>query len=138
MIIVINEDQKVISTADGVAEIGVEVDNVTSFKVADKPERVPGKVMCFNPETRAFYFKDLPPVNLEALKARQAKLVERKAAERKKAEALKWLADNDWKVNKYIIGEWSAGDTRWLDYLSGRSKARASIDEAEAILKSII
>ena len=134
MIIFINKDQKVISTAEGVAEIGVEVDNVTSFKVADKPERVPGKVMCFNPETRAFYFKDLPPANLEALRARQAKLAERKAAERKKAEALKWLADNDWKVNKRVLGEWAEDDERWIQYLAERKTIREQYDAAIAIL----
>lgn len=134
MIIVINEDQKVISTADGVAEIGVEVDNVTSFKVDGKPERVPGTILCFNPEIRAFYFKDCPPVDLEAIKARQKKLAERREAERKKAEALKWLADNDWKVNKRTLGEWTEKDERWLEYLDGRAEARADIDAADAVL----
>ena len=133
MIIGINNEQEITFTAFGVDEIA---DNISTFAVDSVPAKEAGKVTCFNPETKEFFFKNRKPVNVEEAKARRAAYKARKEAEAKKAAALKWLADNDWKVNKYTLGEWSAGDTRWLDYLSGRSEARASIDEAEAILKS--
>lgn len=134
MIIGINENQEVIFTAEGVAENGAEVDNVTTFKVESEPEREAGKILCFNPETETFYSKDRAPVDEEAVKARQAKIAERRAAEQKKAAALKWLADNDWKVNKHTLGEWSDTDERWLAYLAGREQARKDYDEAVAVL----
>jgi hypothetical protein len=134
MIIRINENQEVIFTADGVAEIGETVDNATTFKVESKPEREAGKVLCFNPETLVFYHKDIQLADEYAVKERQAKLAERRAAEQKKAAALKWLTDNDWKVNKHTLGEWSDYDKRWIAYLSGREKARSDIDDAEYVL----
>ena len=51
-----------------------------------------------------------------------------------KETALQWLADNDWKVNKRTVSEWAEDDPRWLEYLTGRAKARAQYDEAVAIL----
>ena len=51
-----------------------------------------------------------------------------------KAKALKWLADNDWTINKRVLGEWSEEDPRWQEYVTGRVKARAEIDAADAIL----
>ena len=49
--------------------------------------------------------------------------------------ALKWFSDNDWKVNKHVLGEWSDTDPRWLDYLAGREKARKVYDDACEVLK---
>lgn len=134
MIIGINEKQEIIFTASGIAENGAEVDNVSTFKVESKPEAEAGKILCFKPETKTFYYKDRPPVDEEAVKARQARLAERRAAEAKKSAALKWLSDNDWKVNKHTLGEWSDTDERWLAYLAGREQARKDYDEAEAVL----
>lgn len=42
----------------------------------------------------------------------------------------KWLADNDWKVNKIILKEWEETDPRWLDYVSKREIYRKRRDEA--------
>lgn len=131
MIITINEKQEVISIFKGE---GVEPDNLTSFEVENVPEKEAGQVLCFNPETMEFYGKDREPVDVEAVKARAAKNAERRAAHEKKAAALKWLADNDWKVNKHMLGEWSDDDERWLEYLAGREQARKDYDEAEAVL----
>ncbi len=133
MIIGINEKQEVVYTAEGIAENGAEVDNATIFKVESTPEAEAGKVLCFHPETETFYYKDRTPVDGEAL----AKLAERRAAEHKKAAALKWLSDNDWKVNKHTLGEWSDTDERWLAYLAGRERARKDYDEAEAVLNPV-
>ena len=58
----------------------------------------------------------------------------KKIAAVKKKAALKWLSDNDWKVNKRTLGEWEETDERWLSYLAMREKVRADIDEADKVL----
>ena len=50
-------------------------------------------------------------------------------------EIQKWLADNDWKVNKIVIGEWTTDDERWLTYLAERTTKRARQDELLELLK---
>lgn len=45
----------------------------------------------------------------------------------------KWLDDNDWKVNKIVIGEWKTDDERWLAYLEERAIKRARQDELNGI-----
>lgn len=53
----------------------------------------------------------------------------------------KWLADNDWKVNKIVVGEWQRDDVRWIDYLNERENKRNLMDElieqANALLEQI-
>ena len=134
MIIGINSNQEVVFSADGA--IQGEADNKSTFHVDSKPEVEVGKVLCFNPETKTFYHKDRPPVDEESVKERQAKLAERRAAEQKKNAALKWLEENDWKINKHTLGEWGDTDERWIAYLDGRQKAREDYDEAVAALKN--
>jgi hypothetical protein len=41
----------------------------------------------------------------------------------------KWFLDNDYKVNKVIIGEWQDTDPRWIKYKKERSIKRARQDE---------
>lgn len=41
----------------------------------------------------------------------------------------KWLNENDWKVNKIVIGEWATTDDRWQEYLKERAEKRARRDE---------
>jgi hypothetical protein len=55
----------------------------------------------------------------------------KQANEKEQAEILQWLADNDWKVNKFIVGEWQNSDPRWIEYISERTKKRARLDEIE-------
>lgn len=131
MIITINEKQEVIAVYDGA---GVTPNGVTSFEVNTLPEREAGKALCFDPELGCFYSRDREPVDVEAVKARAARVAERRAAQATKAAALKWLTENDWKVNKHTLGEWADEDPRWLEYLAGREQARKDYDEAEAIL----
>lgn len=45
-----------------------------------------------------------------------------------------WLKENDWKVNKIIVGEWTADDERWLEYLEQRTLKRARQDELLKII----
>lgn len=134
MIITINDKQEVTSIFEG---FGVDADNVTTFDVSEAPAREAGKIACFDPVAKAYYTKDRPLVDVEAVKARIAKNAARKEAQTQKAAALKWLTDNDWKVNKRALGEWAEDDTRWVAYLEGRAQARANYDAAIAALENL-
>jgi hypothetical protein len=46
----------------------------------------------------------------------------------------RWLYENDWKVNKVVIGEWSKDDARWEEYLAERTKKRERRDVIVAML----
>lgn len=50
-------------------------------------------------------------------------------------EIKQWFTDNDWKVNKIVIGEWNNNDSRWLEYLKDREIKRARQDELNELLK---
>ncbi len=47
-----------------------------------------------------------------------------------------WFKDNDWKVNKVVIGEWDKSDGRWLEYLKERTIKRARQDELNTLLNN--
>lgn len=129
MYIKINEKNRVVmQIVDKFAE-GMEVDNKTTFRAETVPSAERGEVLCFNPETKTFYTE-----KVEVTEEQKAKAKARADARRQKENALKWLADNDWKVNKRTLGEWAEDDERWLAYLADRAKARTAIDEAETIL----
>lgn len=106
---------------------GLPVDNVTSFKVESIPEVNGDERLCFDANTRTFYAETITITEEQRKKAEARRL-----AGQKKAAALKWLTDNDWKVNKHTLGEWTDDDPRWLEYLEGREKARAEYDAAVA------
>ena len=59
---------------------------------------------------------------LEQIKKRQAN-------EKEQADILQWLADNDWKVNKVVVGEWDSNDARWVEYKQQRASYRKRLDE---------
>jgi hypothetical protein len=65
--------------------------------------------------------------NLDEIKLRQA-------LEKEQADILQWLADNDWKVNKVVVGEWTKEDQRWIDYLNERQVKRNRLDQIEDLL----
>ena len=108
----------------------VTVDNERYFEVDNIPEVEGNKVLCFDPETKEFSTKERV-----IDKAKVEEYRKRTEAEKRKAYAMKWLTDNDWKVNKRMLGEWAEDDERWIAYLAGRAKARAVIDAADAVLK---
>lgn len=64
-----------------------------------------------------------------------AAVAERRAAEEaaateaEKQAILQWLSDNDWRVNKIMLGEWGADDPRRMAYLAERAVKRARLDE---------
>lgn len=45
-----------------------------------------------------------------------------------------WFKDNDWKVNKIILGEWEDTDPRWVEYKEQRAAKRARLDEIKVLL----
>lgn len=51
-----------------------------------------------------------------------------------KEEILKWLFDNDWKVNKFVLGEWTTNDVRWQEYVNERDMKRQRYDEVIALM----
>jgi len=65
--------------------------------------------------------------NLEAIKQRQS-------LEKEQADILQWLADNDWKVNKFVVGEWTKEDPRWIEYLNQRQIKRNRLEQIESVL----
>lgn len=46
----------------------------------------------------------------------------------------KWFSDNDWIVNKIVVGEWATDDERWVNYLAERQVKRARQDELLLII----
>lgn len=129
MYIKINEQNRVImQITDKFAE-SMAPDNITSFTVKDIPVNIPGTILCFNPALRAFYNE-----KVEITEEQKEKAKARATAIKEKEAALKWFADNDWKVNKHSLGEWADDDERWIEYLTTRAEKRAQYDEAERIL----
>ena len=49
-------------------------------------------------------------------------------------EIQKWFSDNDWVVNKIVVGEWAIDDERCLNYLAERKAKRARQDELLLII----
>lgn len=39
-----------------------------------------------------------------------------------------WFSENDWKINKIVIGEWEESDSRWQEYLTERQNIRNEQD----------
>lgn len=49
-------------------------------------------------------------------------------------EIKKWFKDNDWKVNKIIVKEWTEDDPRWLSYVKERKEKRERQDQLRKII----
>lgn len=134
MIIWIDKNNEVVSVAQGALEDLAVADNVTSFcvdalTVCDKNE-----TLHFDPATRSFYTKARMTEDAAKTEEASRRLALRRSAERAREAILKWFSDNDWKVNKRTLGEWSAEDARWLSYLEERKTKRAEFDAAQAVL----
>ena len=127
-IIKINEDNKVIAVLRGAIAKNVDPDNKTFFNVETAPEFNANEDVYYDPETQVFRV-EARETDEEAARARAEAIA-------KKHAALKWLADNDWKINKHTLGEWADDDARWLEYLAGREQARREYDEAVAVLNT--
>ena len=64
----------------------------------------------------------------------QEKINKMEQYEKELNQIQRWFKDNDWKVNKIVIGEWEKTDSRWLDYISERAKKRARQDELTSLI----
>ena len=122
------KNRVVLQIADKYAN-GFEVDNITTFRTESKPIVERGEVLYYNADTETFYTE-----KHEVTEEQKEKAKARATAREKRANALRWLTDNDWKVNKRMLGEWAEDDERWLTYLAERAKVRAEYDEATAAL----
>ena len=136
MIIGINQTHEIIFRASGTAESMVTVDDVTYFRVDSIPTVGANETLLFHPEEKAFYRVERAPMDAESAEAAKAR-VQAYAASKKTQEAvLKWLSENDWKVNKHALGEWTDDDPRWLAYLTERAEKRAAYEQAEQALQA--
>lgn len=134
MIIWINDNQEVISVASGLLADEMTVDQKTSFRTEQVPTVAVGEILCFDPVEQTFYTKKSEEKNPEALLAMQKKRLAVQEANKQREVILKWLADNDWKVNKRMLGEWAEDDERWIQYLAERRLMRAQYDAALEVL----
>lgn len=125
------KNRVILQIADKFAE-DLEHDNVTTFRTETEPTVADDEALYFNPKTKAFYTE-----KVEATEEQKEKAETFKNAREQKEKALKWLTDNDWKINKRALGEWEETDERWLAYLADRAKARADYDSAEAALAAL-
>jgi hypothetical protein len=46
-------------------------------------------------------------------------------------EIQQWLKDNDYKINKHLLGEYQDNDERWTTYLQERAEKLARYNELE-------
>ena len=53
-------------------------------------------------------------------------------------DILQWFSENDWKANKRVREEWTASDTRWLDYVLECEIMRNRQDELNNELATIV
>lgn len=136
MIIWIDKNNEVVSVAQGVLEELAQADNVTSFCVEALAVHGKNETLHFDPETRTFYTQQRKVPDRESKQELVNRLALRRSAERKRETVLKWFSENDWKVNKHILGEWSSEDPRWLAYLTERTNKRAEYDAAVAVLSA--
>lgn len=134
MIIEINAQGEIVAQATGLAAQGLSANGKTMFEVDAIPQKEKGCVLCFDPETGSYYQKEKLLPDLETRRAAAKKAAAIRLAEQKRQAALNWLAENDWKINKRLLGEWSEEDARWQAYLCDRARARAEIDAAAAVL----
>lgn len=128
-----NKNRVVLQIAEKFS-VGMYADNVTTFRVHGVeilPNVGRDECLCYDPIMKTFYTE-----KSEVTEEQKAKAKARATAIKQKETALKWLADNDWKVNKRTLGEWAENDERWIAYLAERAKVRAEYDEAVAILNA--
>lgn len=129
MIFKINKQNRVVFACRDNKKAKLIADGESVFEVETIPEFDESKFLFYNPESQEFYTEYKPTPSADVLKRKKIE-----EAKTKKEKALKWLADNDWKVNKRTLGEWAETDDRWIEYLADREKARSDYDEAVSVL----
>ena len=52
-------------------------------------------------------------------------------------EIERWLVENDYKVNKHALGEYSDTDKRWTSYLKERKEKLLKYNELEILIEKV-
>ena len=99
------------------AELYVEVEDINDITIG---------------ETRVIHFNRIQ--NLKVPKEVYLKGKTLPALRKEKQQHLDWLADNDYRVNKYILGEYQDNDPAWVQYKADRATKIARINEIEGLL----
>lgn len=87
-------------------------------------------------EKKPLFFRNFSKIIDGVFYLRKNEHTEYNRLKREKKQILDWLFDNDWKINKIVIGEWKTDDIRWINYLSERSNKRNRLDEIENNIKN--
>lgn len=128
----IDKNQEVIFFSKGISV--EEREGIYTYEISQMPRFEKEKKLFFDPESGEFYTKDYTEKEKKAMKDALERYRAKEEARERKTNALIWLAENDWKINKHILGEWSDTDERWIEYVETRAQKRAEIDEADKIL----
>lgn len=105
--------------------IAFNKDTLPYIEITEKERRqsLTDKYSYYAVEAGKFVVKRREPTPEESI-------ADAEAARAKRVRAIeKWLFDNDWKVNKIFLGEWSKDDPRWTEYLTTRAALRAEHEE---------
>lgn len=62
-------------------------------------------------------------------------IFDKKPLEIERIEIFQWFADNDYKINKHTLGEYSDTDERWTSYLKERKEKLLRYNELELLLE---
>lgn len=52
-------------------------------------------------------------------------------------EIKQWFLENDWKINKVVVGEWLNTDERYISYLAERQLKRKRQDELIEVIANV-
>lgn len=118
-------DKKVAFINDNNERIMVDVpDDVVAVMGTEK---FPINYWKYDPESKKLYFDNV--------KIDEDKQLENLLDEKAKIE--NWFSENDWKVNKFILGEWTQSDSRWIEYKETRDNLRKRLEEIEDTLLTL-
>jgi hypothetical protein len=121
----VNYDEK----TGKVISFGKDVVPYIEITEEERKQPLPNKYAYYAVVDGKFTILERVPTKEEANKDNEMKIRKRLV------EIQKWFRDNDWKVNKYAIGEWSPVDERWVEYLRTREAIRAEQDMLNALLQ---
>ena len=104
--------------------IGFDRDTLPYIEITEEERKqpLPNKYSYYAVIDGKFTIAQRTPTEAEVNKDKLA------ATSKRLAEIDKWLTDNDWKLNKVFLGEWTTEDPRWTEYLATRKELRAERD----------
>lgn len=104
--------------------IGFNLNTPDYIEITEEERRqpLPDKYSFYAVENDKFVIKKREVTEHELLKD------EIQYARQRLLEIKNWFSENDWKVNKIIVGEWKTDDMRWKRYLSVREVVRKEQD----------